>query len=307
MPKNFSGSLFILFTALINSLGFQAQAQGCSDAGVCTLGSFKPEALDSMTTSPNLFKVGAFYGTADNAIVVYGQTLEYQHAFSYQWSAALKLTTLGQMGNDISVFGLSDLYANANFRLDSGFSLTAGLKVPLANGGASLNGLPLPMDYQSSLGTFDLILGMSYHWRNLQMVLALQQPISQNANAFFNTDYPEGAPLYAIQSTNGFQRSGDLILRLSYPIAFKDRWQFTPGLLPIYHLQNDRYTDANGDVLEIEGSQGLTLNANLYIDYELRSGQALQLSLGAPLVVREARPDGLTRGSVLNLEYRVAF
>lgn len=307
MPKLFSFLTNYLLALLIIALGQQAHAQGCSDAGACTIGSFKPEALDSLQNTRHQFKVGGFYGTADNAILVYGSSLEYQYAFSEQWSADVKLTSLGQSGNAISVFGLSDLYLNATHQWDSSFALTFGTKIPLANGGQSLDGRPLPMDYQSSLGTFDLILGMRYSWKKLQMVLAIQQPLTDNSNAFLNTNYPEESALYIFSSTNGFQRSSDLIFRLSYPFRWRNKWQFTPGILSIYHLRNDRFTDANGDEQEIEGSQGLTLNGNLYIDYALNARQSLQLSIGAPFVVREVRPDGLTRGSIVNLEYRIAF
>lgn len=77
--------------------------------------------------------------------------------------------------------------------------------------------------------------------------------------------------------------------------------------MTIYHLTNDKYTDALVVEREIDGSSGLTLNANAYLDYELNETSAVQLNLGVPLVVRETRPDGLTRGLVVNLEYRARF
>jgi hypothetical protein len=58
---------------------------------------------------------------------------------------------------------------------------------------------------------------------------------------------------------------------------------------------------------EIIGSQGLTLNGNTYIDYEFNSKNIIQLNLGMPVIVRDARPDGLTRSFIANLEYRIKF
>jgi len=81
----------------------------------------------------------------------------------------------------------------------------------------------------------------------------------------------------------------------------------TPAILPIYHFANDEYTNAFGNSLEIEGSKGLTLNGNLFIDYELHPRHAFQLSAGIPFVVRDIRPDGLTRKYVANLEYAMRF
>jgi hypothetical protein len=77
--------------------------------------------------------------------------------------------------------------------------------------------------------------------------------------------------------------------------------------LPIYHLSNDKYTNNLGIENEIKGSQGLTLNGNAYLDYEINNKNALQLNVGMPFVVRDARPDGLTRSFVVNLEYKVKF
>ncbi len=97
------------------------------------------------------------------------------------------------------------------------------------------------------------------------------------------------------------------MLRISYPVNINNKLSVTPGLLPIYHLTNDKYTNALANEVEIEGSQGLTLNGNLFVDYEINSGNAVQLSAGAPFIVRDTRPDGLTRSYVLNLEYRIKF
>ena len=96
-------------------------------------------------------------------------------------------------------------------------------------------------------------------------------------------------------------------MRASYPLNLGSKLILTPSLLPIYHLANDKFTDIDGIEQEIEGSQGLTFNWNLYFDYPLNDLQNLQLSVGAPFVVREARPDGLTRSFVANLEYRIRF
>jgi hypothetical protein len=170
-----------------------------------------------------------------------------------------------------------------------------------------LDGLPLPMDYQSSLGTFDLIFGMGYTIKKLQLVTAIQQPLTQNDNQFLATDYDEDSPLRAFPSTNQFKRSGDVLVRISYPIVISPRMTFTPGLLPIYHLANDKYTDEFNVEKEIVGSQGLTLNGNIYFDYEINKKSTLQINMGVPFVVRDARPDGLTRSFIANLEYRLKF
>lgn len=281
------------------------QAQGCSDAGFCTINSLKPNS--NGLKDENQIKIGAFYGIADYDIAVYGNYLEYNRQINEKLGIDAKITTLAQNGNGISTFGLSDLFLNANYRANEKLKFTLGAKIPLSNADKSKNNVALPMDYQSSLGTFDLIVGVGYEIKKLQLVAALQQPLTQNKNAFFNADYPVSSKLWAIQSTNQFKRSGDVLLRVSYPFNINPKWKITPSLLPIYHLSNDKYTDKFNVEREILESKGLTLNGNLYLDYEINSKNSLQLNMGAPFVVREARPDGLTRSFIANLEYRIKF
>jgi hypothetical protein len=282
-------------------------AQGCSDAGICTVHSFKPNGLDSISDNPNQFKAGISYGAADYSISVFGTYLEYDRRLNDKFGLDAKLTSLSQSGNDISAFGLSDFYINSNYRINKKASLTLGVKIPLSDANRKEDGRALPMDYQSSLGTFDLVFGFGYAIGRLQLVAAIQQPLTQNNNEFFAEDYPLFSPLRDFQSTNQFKRSGDVLLRASYPIDIGQKFRFTPSLLPIYHLSNDKYTNKEDIEVEIEGSEGLTLNWNLYLDYELNNDQALQLNVGSPFVVRDARPDGLTRSFVANLEYRIKF
>jgi hypothetical protein len=182
-----------------------------------------------------------------------------------------------------------------------------GLKVPLSAADASSNGLPLPLDYQASLGTWDALVGFGYEVKKIQFVVAWQQPLVQNKNQFLAMDYPIGSELRAFQSTRNYIRSGDVMLRVAYPVRLHSRVKLTPGILPIYHLQNDRYTDEDQIQREIAGSQGLTLNGNVYLDYDVSEKHSLQLNAGMPFVVRTARPDGLTRGFLVNMEYRIIF
>lgn len=285
----------------------QNYAQGCSDAGVCTIDSFKPHDHGINDEGQNTFKVGLNYGAADYDIAVFGTYLDYRRKVSDRLSLDAKLTTLSQSGNDISNFGLSDIYLNGNYKVGQNASLTLGFKIPLSDSNTQENGLALPMDYQSSLGTFDLVLGISYNIKRFQLLAAIQQPLTQNNNSFLSDLYPASSPLSEFQSTNQFKRSGDVLLRASYPLNIGKKFVFTPSLLPIYHLSNDKFTDIDGIEKEIDGSQGLTLNWNTYFDYHINEKHALQLSLGAPFIVRDARPDGLTRSFVANLEYRIRF
>jgi hypothetical protein len=72
-------------------------------------------------------------------------------------------------------------------------------------------------------------------------------------------------------------------------------------------LTNDKYTDELEVEREIIGSQGLTLNGNVYLDYEINRKHLVQFNVGMPFIVRDSRPDGLTRSFIANLEYRIKF
>ena len=298
--------ILISFAAL-TILANYSFGQGCSDAGFCTINSFKPESGDSTGAYKNQFKIGAFFGGADNAVSVYGNYVEYTRQLNENFGVDVKWTTLAQNGNGLAVFGLADVFLNANYRASDKLRLTLGTKIPLTNADKSLDNLPLPMDYQASLGTFDLIFGLGYEINKLQIVAAIQQPVTQNDNRFFASSYPAGSKLAAFQSTHQFKRSGDVLLRVSYPISLSEKMKLTPGLLPIYHIANDKYADELNNEKEIVGSQGLTLNGNIYLDYEINKRSTIQVNVGVPFVVRQSRPDGLTRSFIANAEYRLLF
>jgi len=302
-----NSKIIFLVTGLITLTTHFVLGQGCSDAGFCTINSFKPVHEDSILSFSNQFKVGTFIGQADNHITVYGGYAEYNRSFGSNFSVNAKLTSLAQNGNDISGFGLSDFYLNSNYSVNDRIKLTLGAKIPLMGADSKLNNLSLPMDYQASLGTFDLIFGVGIEIKKWHFVGAIQQPLSQNSNQFFAEDYPASSSLRSFQTTNNFTRNGDILLRVSYPFSLSPKLKLTPSILPIYHLSNDTYTDKFNVAKEIIGSKGLTLNGNIYLDYVLNQKSSLQLNIGMPFIVREARPDGLTRSYIANLEYSIQF
>ena len=50
---------------------------------------------------------------------VFGTYLDYRREVNDRLSVDAKLTTLSQSGNDISTFGLSDIYVNGNYKVRS--------------------------------------------------------------------------------------------------------------------------------------------------------------------------------------------
>jgi hypothetical protein len=298
---------FILLT-VISAIACYANGQGCSDAGFCTINTLKPQGMETPGThSYNQVKFGLSNGKADHNISIWSAFLEYSRQINDKLGMDVKLTFLRQHSSLATSAGLSDIFVTANHSGIKNILLTAGIKVPLTNGDRKKNGLPLPMDFQTSLGTTDLILGIGYTIRKIELALALQQPLSQNKNSFLSTSYPMESPFSGFQSTNKYIRKGDLLLRVSWPVTLGEKWILIPGILPIYHLSDDEFTGAGGAKNKITGSKGLTFNANLFLEYALNKYSFIELSIGAPLIARDVRPDGLTRKYVVALEYKCRF
>jgi hypothetical protein len=297
--------IITLFLLTIGAL--ELRAQGCSDAGVCKLGSLKPDANYSMIQHDNKLEAGISVGAADYGIGVFGGHIGYSRQLGDHWSIDTKATFLFQSGNGISAIGAGDIFANVNYRISQKFTLTGGVKVPLMKADRDEEGLPLPMDYQSSLGTFDLLAGTRYQTDKWQWALAVQIPLEQNDNAFIPGFFPAGSIINDIQATNAFQRQADIMLHISRTIPMSDKITFTPGLLPIYHVGEDEYTGIDGRQYSIDGSDGLTLNGTVYINVEVGSSGNFEFDLGFPFIVREARPEGLTRSFVFGVNYSHGF
>ena len=134
---------------------------------------------------------------------------------------------------------------------------------------------------------------------------AIQIPIvNLNKNSYFSEyggtdDFP---------STNLFERKPDALFRTTYTYQTHDKkWTFKPNALLIYHLGEDSYETIFGQRESIKGSDGLTINGNLVSIYQMNKKNSIELSLASPFVVREVRPDGLTRGFVASIHYKIQF
>jgi hypothetical protein len=115
------------------------------------------------------------------------------------------------------------LFLVSNFRIDKKTAVTAGLKIPLTNGNLKENGMVLPMDFQPSLGTLDLILGISHRVDKFSFVLAYQQPLTQNDNQFFAESDSN------FFTTNNYERAADLLFRATYLYKFNNKFSVSPS------------------------------------------------------------------------------
>lgn len=281
-------------------------AQGCSDAGICTIN--KGFQQGDITFKNNL-EISAIYSLGEADLVYVSPYVSYTKQFNERYSFTAKVTFSSASGSfgTRSQFGDVFLVGNYTFKEKNNrkWSALLGSKFPLTASNLKINGYSLPLDYQSSLGTIDVFVGANYRYKKWNFNLALQLPvINLNKNSYFS----EYAGTDDFPSTNLFQRQPDALIRATYTIqTLNKRISFKPNLLFIYHLGEDSFENIFGQREHIKGSDGLTINGNLLTSYKLTGQSQIELSLAAPFVVRTIRPDGLTRSFVAGLQYQYSF
>lgn len=299
---------------LLFNISYTSFSQGCSDAGVCTINNIKDHSLNVTNESlhRSSFHSGITYGLGEYDISYVNPYIEYTGVISPKFSLSGKITYAFISGELANVNNLSDVTISSSFVLNENetslINAVVGVKIPLNNSNIKKDENPLPMHYQSSLGTYDLIVGANYTLINFGISVAWQQPIVNSNDNEFLKPADNTLTEYKYTSTNSFQREGDVMLRVSYDLSLtENNLTIRPGLLGIYHLAEDSYVDGSGIRQDIEGSQGLTLNGNLFLTYRFSDSKQLELSVGSPFIARESRPAGLTRKVVAGLEYTYSF
>jgi hypothetical protein len=309
----FSSSI-ILYVLSVQNIA----AQGCSDAGFCTLGNLKEHTQQDSTIKNKKITLLTPFGLGDESVLVFTPAIQYDQNFSEKWAIQAKITGNYASGNLGAVAGLGDVYLNGifNTKINKTWksSIAMGLKVPFNYSGLNAsNDFPLPMQYQSSLGTFDYILSLSFSTAKWLFAAGYQQPFSGINLNKFTADYWKSTNQYEdakkYPDTRDFNRRGDVLTKAAYNFKLNAKFKCNAGLLAIYHLGKDTYIDASKSNLpiEIDGSEGLTLNATLSVWYQINNRFQLGLISGKPLLVREVRPDGLTRSFIISPEISFTF
>lgn len=285
---------FILIIVSILGLSFLSMGQGCSDAGLCTVSGLD-SGLDK-DDMPVTARYSTIFGLGEQS--VFHVTTQFEvviPTFKHQ-IVQIKMPynfTFGNLGN---ISGLGDLSISLNQNVfsgkDSRLNIIAGAKIPSNDGNKSKDGFPLPMAYQPSLGTYDLIIGISYLYKKWHFGFGYQHPFGHNLNEFQHS-YNNPANFNNYNESYHLQRADDIMLRLERQFNVNNLTLLF-GALPIYHLGNDKIK--GGQI--VQNSSGLTLNLNAKAEKKLKNNWIIDLALAAPIIAREARPDGLTRSFV---------
>ncbi|MFY8127450.1 MAG: hypothetical protein ACOVMM_03670 [Chitinophagaceae bacterium] len=294
----------VLLLAIIAKSTFSF-TQGCSDAGFCTLGNLNPLHQNKEKSQ---LTIGFTNGIGDEGVFVFTPSIKYDYRINKSWEIQAKVTSNYASGNLGSAFGLGDLFLNTThtFKSKSKWksSFIIGTKIPLNNSNLKFDNKSLPMQYQSSLGTVDAIAGYTITNSKWLFATAVQIPLTHhNGNQFLPLVFG-GSNASKYPPTFNFNRKADVLIRGNYEIASTAKSKFNIGLLGIYHLSNDFYKNLSisNNYIEINGSEGLTLNFTAAASFKLSKKFTLGFLAGTPLVVRDLRPDGLTRSFSINTD-----
>jgi hypothetical protein len=300
------------FTFSILVLG-NSFSQGCSDAGFCTIGNIQSSSKDSLEENKNAISLLLTNGIGDQNVYVFTPGFQYERGINSHFSIQTKITGNYAVGNLGSATGLGDLFLASTYVLNEKkkfqHSFTLGTKIPLNLGDIRYNNQPLPMQYQSSLGTLDLIVGYKLNFKKWSANVAYQQPITGRNRNTFLPQYINTQAAFKYPPSNDFNRKGDALVRIAYQLISSKKWKWNASVLSIYHLGEDTYIDGNisNSPLKIEGSEGLTVNITSNFSYKINESMSLALGGGVPLIVRKVRPDGLTRSFSLTPELIIHF
>ncbi len=286
----------------------KANAQGCSDAGVCSIN--RSNLAQNSDSLKNKIGVSFSYAIGEQGAKFFIPQLEPQIRISDRSMIQIKLPFMFIKSPIANHSGLGDVLLNYSIELDSFLNQRIGFSIGtrIASGTASLknNSIPMPMAVQLGLGSTDIILGVSIQFKKgFSAALGFQHPVfNQNQNGFDSIAFKKLESTQNLASSDNFfissnlVRKGDLMLRLD-KIFVMPKLEINVGLLPIYHLGNDEVLLSKSVVQAIEGSKGLTLNANAGLRYKLNHQFEISVLGASPLITRKSRPDGLTRSLII--------
>lgn len=304
----------ILYCLLLHSQN--VHSQGCSDAGFCTMGAMKPDQPFNKKVDLRLrsMEISFYRGTTPLTPVIYVATADLNFGINNKTFFQVKIPYLSSSGSLGKTSGLSDIslcFTRTIVTQDKfNVSLSAGTKIPSNQADLEEDGKPLPMYYQTSLGTYDFIAGISFINRNWLFATGVQHPFNRNGNKFTWSswpDHPSQAYIKKYAAAYELKRGTDVMLRIERNFRFS-RINFTAGLLPIYRLNRDERTNPEtGERVKPEEAKGLALSAIATMGYSFNVRSGVKLLFGHKITNRAVNPDGLTREMVTTFSYYYRF
>jgi hypothetical protein len=318
-PKEKLKCLRIVYIVIIlSSSNFLLHAQGCSDAGFCTMGAMKPDQPFNKKIAVKLrsMELSFYRGTTSLTPIIYVATADMNFSLNSKSSFQVKLPYQAVTGRLANTSGLGDisLCYTRNLQTSEKFdvNLSVGTKIPTNKSDKSIDGRPLPMYYQTSLGTYDFITGLSVISRNWLFATGIQIPLNENNNQFlwgrWTSSNEDQSYVQRYAKANELKRGTDVMLRAERNFRFS-RFNFSLGLLPIYRITRDQIKKGDGspDPVYTKDAKGLALSGIATIGYSFNVKTGIKLLVGHKIVQRDVNPDGLTRELVSSFTYFYRF
>jgi hypothetical protein len=302
---------------------FPSRSQGCSDAGFCTMGAMKPDQPFKKNIPLRLrsMELSFYRGTTTLSPIVYVSTLDVNFNIIddktfFQIKVPYQMVK-GNLGKTSALSDISLCFTRNVFTIgEFDIHVSLGGKIPAndANLKDDVNNLPLPMYYQTSLGTYDVIAGLSVMSRNWLFATGIQHPFNRTGNHFtwapWIPVYKNGEDPGYVQSYNGayeLKRGTDVMLRAERNFRFS-RVNFSLGVLPIFRINRDEITDVKANKrVRPEGAIGMAFSAIATAGYSFNTRSGIKLLYGRKLRSRQVNPDGLTRHDVMTFTYFYRF
>lgn len=294
-----------------------ADSQGCSDAGFCTMGAMRPDQTFSRRINFKLrtLEITQYRGATTGSPMVYATSVDFNFGISSKTSFQFKLPYQWVKGNLGSTSGLSDISVGLTTKLFENEKITVngtlGGRIPTNSSNTTDNNeRVLPMYYQTSLGSYDMVLGASLITREWLIATGLQMALSKNENTF-NYDawsgYSDQTYLRSNAIASELKRGADVMMRIERNFRFAN-FNIAAGMLPIFRLKRDRIlnTETQEHISQYK-TRGLALTAILSCGYHFNVRNSIKFLVGRKLKQRELNPDGLTRHQVMTFSYVTRF
>lgn len=315
--------LTVLLALCCLSIFTRSWSQGCSDAGFCTMGAMKPDQpfYKNIPMKLRSMEVGFYRGSTTLSPLIYVATIDMNFNIADDRTfLQVKVPYQAVRGNLGSTSGMGDVSLCLTRQIAHGstfdYSISAGTKIPSNRSDLTddEHDLPLPMYYQTSLGTYDFIAGFSMISRGWLFATGIQHPFNRNNNHFswgpWIPVYQNGEGADYVRSYNGayeLKRGTDVMLRVERNFRFS-RINASLGALPIYRITRDEVTVVStGERIRPDGTTGLALSVIATAGYSFNVRTGVKLLYGRKITQRDFNPDGLTRHDVMTVSYFYRF
>jgi hypothetical protein len=248
----------------------------CSDAGICSIGGPQGDEIRDYSISLS-YQYG--YSGKDDDISYNSVLLNAKYYYSGSSFLLLSLPYNSQSGPLGSVSGIGDLIILGSQNIYSTESLSLSVQAGAKLATAKVDADDLPQNYQSGLGSNDILLGVSGEYKNLYSSLGYQIAGRRNDN---------------IQQV---ERGDDFLYSAGYSHGLTTQLKGALEFLIIKRIGETSIVDpaSPGNYINISESDNLQINGAVNLSYIISENFDINLFGAVPFRKRPVNIDGLTR------------